>query len=152
MDKKEHKTPKLAVDVIVPIIRNGKSCVVMVHRKNDPVGYALPGGFVDCGESCENAASRELFEETGLLVVPENMKLVTVASEPKRDPREHIVSVVYAAMELQDESHLCSGDDAESVTLLEVETLSNHPVVFDHMKIIFKYFREPHRTLFIGDL
>ena len=87
------QTPSLTVDTLILF----ENRLVLVKRKNPPYQgkFALPGGFVEIGESTEKAAAREAFEETGLSV--EIIKLVGVYSDPQRDPRGHTVSVCYLA-------------------------------------------------------
>ena len=133
MNEKVYRNPSLAVDAIVikNKLRIPKIC--LIKRKNPPYGWALPGGFVDYGESTENACIRELKEETNMdagLV-----RLFTVASEPDRDPRQHVVSVVYTAY-VKDTSVAEARDDA---TELDWFPLSDLPeLAFDHLEIIRK--------------
>ena len=102
-----------------------------MKRKNPPYQgkFALPGGFVEIGESTENAAAREAFEETGLSV--KIIKLLGVYSDPHRDPRGHTVSVCYLA---KGSGELKSGSDADSVDLFELDSIPE--LAFDHNKII----------------
>jgi 8-oxo-dGTP diphosphatase len=83
--------PKLAVDCIILI--DGR--VLLIHRRNPPHGWALPGGFVEYGESVEEAVRREMKEETGLDL--QNLRQFRVYSDPTRDQRGHVVSVVFTA-------------------------------------------------------
>jgi 8-oxo-dGTP diphosphatase len=89
------ETPLLATDCV---IRDVEGRIVLIRRKNDPFkgGYALPGGFVDVGETVEAACRREVLEETGLSVG--TLRLVGVYSDPRRDPRGHSVSVAFTAL------------------------------------------------------
>lgn len=121
------QTPSLTVDTIILF----KNRLVLVKRKNPPYQgkFALPGGFVEIGESTEKAAAREVFEETGLSV--ELIKLAGVYSDPHRDPRGHTVSVCYLAKGF---GELKSGSDAESVDLFELDSIPE--LAFDHNKII----------------
>ena len=102
-----------------------------MKRKNPPYQgkFALPGGFVEIGESTETAAAREVFEETGLSV--EILKLIGVYSDPERDPRRHTVSVCYLAKGYGD---LKSGSDAAAVELFELDSIPE--LAFDHNKMI----------------
>lgn len=120
-------TPSLTVDTVILF----KNRLVLVKRKNPPFQgkYALPGGFVEVGESTERAASREAFEETGLSV--EIIKLIGVYSDPLRDPRGHTVSVCYLA---KGHGELKSGSDAAAVELFELD--STPKLAFDHEKMI----------------
>lgn len=122
------ETPALAVDVIVEI--EGK--VVLIERKYPPHGWALPGGMVDIGEKLENAAIRELKEETGLDVTLE--ALLSVYSDPKRDERRHVVSAVFVG---QAEGVPCAADDAKNAGLFGLDELPT--LAFDHKDILEDY-------------
>jgi ADP-ribose pyrophosphatase YjhB (NUDIX family) len=125
------RTPLLTVDVVLRVPSGG---IVLVERRNPPLGWALPGGFVDPGEPCERAAAREVMEETGLGV--EGLRLLGVYSDPARDPRFHTCSVVYTALGVGTPA---AGDDAAGVALFTRETLP--PVLaFDHGRILADYF------------
>lgn len=122
------KGPLPTVDVVIFAPGRG---VVLVERKNPPHGFALPGGFVDLGETCEQAATREALEETGLSVVLTG--LVGVYSDPARDARCHTMSVVYAAV-AENPDALRPGDDAARAAFHPLEAL---PVLaFDHARIL----------------
>jgi 8-oxo-dGTP diphosphatase len=124
------KTPLLTVDII---IRYQKG-IILIERKNTPRGWALPGGFVDVGESLEVAAVREAKEETSLVV-----KLVEqfyAYSNPRRDPRFHTATVVFLA---DGNGVLSGGDDAKLACVFSEETLPSD-IVFDHSEIITDYF------------
>jgi len=128
MKLKNRKTPLLAVDVI--IMRKDGS-IVLVKRKNDPFRdfWAIPGGFVKYGESVENAAIREAKEETGLEVGLK--RLVGVYSDPNRDPRGHVVSVVFLAEEIN--GCLKANSDAKEAKAFKVIPKN---LAFDHKRII----------------
>ena len=111
------RNPVPTVDVL---IHSAKQGIVLVERRNAPLGWALPGGFVDYGESCEAAAVREAKEETGLDV--QLTGLLGVYSDPARDPRGHTISVVYTA-QAQDLSQLCAGDDAGQTVFFALNAL-----------------------------
>ena len=123
-----YKSPKLTVDGIV--LKDGK--ILLIKRKNQPFEnmWALPGGFVDYGEKTENAAIREMFEETGLKT--EINHLVGVYSDPNRDPRGHTVSVVYLLDVCNGE--LKGGDDALEAKFFDLNNLPD--LSFDHEYII----------------
>ncbi|MDP8939051.1 MAG: NUDIX hydrolase [Actinomycetota bacterium] len=121
------ETPKIMVDIVVP----SEGGVVLIRRGTDPYEgmWALPGGFVEVGETVENAAVREAKEETNLDVELE--RLVGVYSEPDRDPRGHNVSVTFLA-------RIAGGDpeaatDADEVAILDP---SDVKLAFDHRKIL----------------
>ena len=93
---KEYKNPVPTVDIIIEIQReDGKEGIVLIKRKNPPHGWAIPGGFVDYGESLEEAAVREAKEETSLDV--QLKKQLHTYSDPDRDPRQHTISTVFVA-------------------------------------------------------
>ena len=121
------ETPKLMVDVIIPSERG----VVLIRRGNEPFEgrWALPGGFVEVGETVEVAAYREAAEETGLAV--EVARLVGVYSDPERDPRGHNVSVAFLARVLSGD--LVAATDASEVAVLDPSSVE---LAFDHRKII----------------
>ena len=121
-----YRHPFLIVDVVV--IREG--LVLMIERKNFPSGWALPGGFVDYGESAEAAAARELAEETGLRA--RALSLLGVYSAPGRDPRFHTLTVVFTA---ETDGEATAGDDAMAAKWWPVNMLPEN-VAFDHRKII----------------
>lgn len=121
------ETPKLMVDVVIP---SGEG-VVLIRRGSEPFEgqWALPGGFVDVGETVEQAAAREAAEETGLNI--ELARLVGVYSEPERDPRGHNVSVAFLARVLSGE--LSAATDASEVSTLDPSTVE---LAFDHRRIV----------------
>jgi 8-oxo-dGTP diphosphatase len=121
------ETPKLMVDVVIP----AEEGVVLIRRGSDPFEgqWALPGGFVEVGETVEKAARREAAEETGLAV--ELAHLVGVYSEPDRDPRGHNVSVAFLARVLGGD--LSAASDAAEVSVLDPESVE---LAFDHRKIV----------------
>ncbi|BDC36157.1 MAG: NUDIX hydrolase [Candidatus Methanoliparum thermophilum] len=118
---------KLAVDGIV-LYKKG---IVLIKRKNPPFKgqYALPGGFVEYGETTESALKREVKEETGLDA--DIIKIVGVYSDPNRDPRGHIISICYLAFGNGD---LKADTDAESVELFPIKNIPK--LAFDHNQMI----------------
>ncbi|SDN78845.1 8-oxo-dGTP diphosphatase [Desulfonauticus submarinus] len=123
-----YRNPFPTVDVVTFV---PPFSVVLIKRKNKPFGWALPGGFVDYGESVESAALREVKEETGLDV--SLLYLLGVYSDPKRDPRFHTLSTVFVGIPL-DLSQLKAGDDADKARIFSLNQLPN--LVFDHAKIL----------------
>jgi 8-oxo-dGTP diphosphatase len=121
------KTPLLAVDAVI-FFQGG---IVLIRRDNPPYqgSYALPGGFVEVGESTEAAVCREAKEETGLEIGP--LELVGVYSDPARDPRGHVVSICYLA---RGRGTLQSGSDARSAGIFPLDRLPS--LAFDHEKMI----------------
>jgi ADP-ribose pyrophosphatase YjhB (NUDIX family) len=124
------KNPILAVDIIIE--QKGK--IILIERKNEPFGIALPGGKVDIGETVESAAIREAKEETNLDI--KLKRILGVYSDPKRDPRGHNVSVVFIA---EGEGTTKAGSDAKAI--IEIDRFSiPKELQFDHKKIITDYY------------
>jgi len=119
--------PRLAVDCIILLDRR----VVLIHRCNEPVGWALPGGFVEYGESVEDAVRREMKEETGLELA--DLRQFRVYSDPKRDPRGHTVSVVFVARGV---GKPVADDDADRYRLVDPDNIPEKELVFDHARIL----------------
>jgi 8-oxo-dGTP diphosphatase len=127
----KQRNPLLTVDIIIEC-RGG---IVLIERKNPPHGWALPGGFVDYGESIESAAVREAKEETGLTV--QLLEQMHTYSDPGRDPRHHTVSTVFIA---RAHGQPVGMDDARSASIFKEGHLP-WPIVFDHPAILADYFR-----------
>jgi 8-oxo-dGTP diphosphatase len=132
---RNHKNPLATVDIII----EAKGGIVLIERNNKPLGWALPGGFVDYGESLEQAAAREALEETGLHVtLVEQMKTY---SDPDRDPRHHTISTVFIATA---DGSPRAGDDAGKTGIFTQHNLPR--LVFDHEKILTDYFTYKQET------
>jgi ADP-ribose pyrophosphatase YjhB (NUDIX family) len=108
--------------------------IILIKRKNPPPGWALPGGFIDYGESIESAAIREAKEETGLKV--ELVRQFHTYSDPKRDPRHHTITTVLIARATGRPS---AGDDAKAAGIFRRENLPEQ-IAFDHRDIINDYY------------
>ncbi|ACX72250.1 NUDIX hydrolase [Methanocaldococcus vulcanius M7] len=125
--------PAVAVDGIIE--QDDK--ILLIKRKNPPFkGYfAIPGGFVECGETVENAVIREIKEETGLIT--EIIDLLGVYSSPTRDPRGHVISITYILKVVG--GKLKAGDDAKEAEFFDLNALPE--LAFDHERIIKDYLR-----------
>src|SRR5579859_6319432 len=119
------RNPLLTVDVIIEV----GSGIVLVERRNPPPGWAIPGGFVDAGEPVEEAALREMKEETGLEVVLSD--LLYVYSDPRRDPRHHTATVVFLGRPADPAARPVAGDDAAKAQVFPADALPR-PLAFDH--------------------
>jgi 8-oxo-dGTP diphosphatase len=131
-------TPKVAVDVVIELIDRPDRPIVLVERRHPPPGWALPGGFVDVGETVEAAAVREAREETGLVV--ELGPLLGVYSDPARDPRGHTVGIVFVG---RARGAPVAADDARAVAA--VDPRNPPPLAFDHARIIGDYLARGRR-------
>jgi ADP-ribose pyrophosphatase YjhB (NUDIX family) len=127
---RNRRAPIPTVDII---IKNNNG-ILLIKRKNPPEGWALPGGFVDYGESLESAAVREAKEETGLDV--ELTRQFHTYSEPERDPRHHTITTVFIAKAA---GKAVAGDDAKEVGMFGRDALPEQ-IAFDHRNIIQDYF------------
>ena len=128
-----YQNPLPTVDVIIELDEGG---IILVRRKNPPRGWALPGGFVDYGESLEDAATREAKEETGLTIFLR--KQLHTYSRPDRDPRHHTITTVFIA---RASGTPVAADDAAEIGLFTKETLPS-PLMFDHERILADYFQQ----------
>ena len=154
----EYPRPAVTVDVVI-VTREEKPRVLLIRRKHEPFAdsWAIPGGFVDMDEPLDDAARRELFEETGVRIAPSpptplprgatGARLVQLHTfgDPERDPRGRTVSVVYLAVVDADKLKPCAGDDAAEVGWF---SLARPPkLAFDHKDILAvarKYLKERH--------
>ena len=133
----KYRNPVPTVDIIIEIDReDGKEGIVLIERKNPPYGWALPGGFVDYGESLEEAAIREAKEETSLDIQLKNQ--FHTYSDPERDPRQHTISTVYVA---KAQGKPKAQDDAKEIGVFTEKEI-NFPLAFDHQKILRDYFEQ----------
>jgi 8-oxo-dGTP diphosphatase len=141
-----HKSPAPTVDIIIEMMDRPYRPIVLIERLNPPYGWALPGGFVDYGETVEAAAVREAEEETGLHV--KLLEQFQVYSDPERDPRQHTISIVFLAAARGEPQ---ARDDAKNLKLFELWQIPT-PLCFDHDRILrdYRYYRDhglrPHLT------
>ncbi|MBZ9570041.1 NUDIX hydrolase [Methanobrevibacter sp. TMH8] len=147
----EYKKPSVTVDIIIfnednndKIEKNNKDEFILIKRKNEPFKnyWAIPGGFVDYGETVENAAIREAKEETGIDV--KLKKLIGVYSDPKRDPRGHTITIVYLA--IGDFNQMKASSDAACANIFSFNTIMSMKIAFDHKKILNDVFKEINKN------
>lgn len=129
-------TPLLTVDAVIELPEREGCPVVLIERKHEPVGLALPGGFVDVGETVESAVIRESLEEVGLDVTLKG--ILGIFSDPERDTRGHTVSVVFVVVASGEPN---AADDAAAAYIVNPKTCMNQQLVFDHTKIIQRYLQ-----------
>lgn len=128
-----YRNPAPTVDIIIELIDRPHRPIVLIERLNPPYGWAIPGGFVDYGESVETAAQREAAEETGLLV--QLVEQFYVYSAPDRDPRQHTLSIVFLATAIGTPN---AGDDAKHLEVFEPWRFPAN-LCFDHDRILRDY-------------
>jgi len=126
----KHRNPFLTVDAIIEVAGG----IVLIKRKNPPPGWAIPGGFVDYGETIENAVVREAKEETGLDI--RITRQFHTYSDPKRDPRHHTVSTIFIATA---SGTPVAADDAKDAGIFTRDNLPDE-IAFDHRQILEDYF------------
>lgn len=126
------RTPEIAVDVVIELVDRPGRPIVLIERKWPPEGHALPGGFMDVGETVEQTACREAREETGLDV--RLTRLLGVYSDPARDPRGHTVSIVFVGTATGVPR---AGDDAGAVVV--TDPARPPALAFDHARILGDY-------------
>ncbi|OHD67743.1 MAG: NUDIX hydrolase [Spirochaetes bacterium RBG_16_49_21] len=132
----QFKNPIPTVDIIIELesgSTGGEKKIILIKRKNPPYGWAIPGGFVDYGETLEEAAAREALEETGLHVT--GLRQFHTYSDPSRDPRKHTISTVFIA---RAEGAPVAGDDAAEARAFGITALPE-PLAFDHASILKEY-------------
>lgn len=134
------KLPAVAVDAVI----EEDSGILLIVRKNEPFKgkYALPGGFVEYGETCEQAVVREVEEETGLKVAVKG--LLGVYSDPSRDPRDHTIGICYIAEMVGGE--LRASSDASYARFFSIEDVRRMELAFDHSRIVEDYLKMRGKT------
>ncbi|MBC8358256.1 MAG: NUDIX hydrolase [Candidatus Aminicenantes bacterium] len=134
---RKNRNPVPTVDTIIKIKReDGQDGIVLIKRKNPPFGRAIPGGFVDYGESLEEAAVREAKEETSLDIQLKSQ--LHTYSDPNRDPRQHTITTVFVATA---QGKPKARDDAQEIGVFTKKEM-NFPLAFDHNKILEDYFEQ----------
>lgn len=130
-----YRNPAPTVDIIIELRDRPNRPIILIERKNEPYGWAIPGGFVDYGESVENAAIREAKEEVSLNV--ELVEQFYVYSDPNRDKRQHTLAIVFIATATGEPQ---AADDATSLAIFhqwDIPTI----LCFDHARIMEDYWR-----------
>ena len=133
-----YRNPTPTVDIIIELVDRPERPIILIERKNPPLGWAIPGGFVDYCETVEAAAVREAQEEVGLDV--ELIEQFHVYSDPNRDPRQHTLSVVLIATAKGEPQ---AADDAKNLGIFHAWDVPN-PLCFDHEKILRNYWHYRH--------
>lgn len=133
-----HHNPAPTVDIIIELSDRSERPIVLIERKNTPYGWAIPGGFIDYGESAETAAIREAKEEVSLDV--ELVEQFQVYSEPNRDPRQHTLAIVFIAKATGQPQ---AADDAKNIGIFHAWEIPTS-LCFDHDRIIKDYWRYRH--------
>ncbi|MGF1567873.1 MAG: NUDIX domain-containing protein [Nodosilinea sp.] len=133
-----YRNPAPTVDLIIELLHRPHRPIVLIERHNPPLGWALPGGFVNYGDSVEATARREALEETSLTVTL--IEQLAVYSDPARDPRKHTLSVVFLATATADP---VAGDDAKTAVIVNPWEIPA-PLCFDHDRILRDYLQYRH--------
>jgi 8-oxo-dGTP diphosphatase len=130
-----YRNPVPTVDIIIELGDRPHRPIILIERKNIPYGWAIPGGFVDYGESVETAAKREALEEVSLEV--ELIEQFYIYSDPKRDSRQHTISIVFIATAKGEPK---AADDAKNIGIFHPWEIPNN-LCFDHDLILKDYLR-----------
>lgn len=134
---KSYSNPFPTVDIVIEV----EGGIVLIERRSEPFGWALPGGFVDYGETLEQAAVREAGEETSLAL--SDLRLLGCYSDPTRDPRHHTISTVYVA---RGTGKPAAADDAVNLAIFPPADLPEH-LCFDHRRILDDYLLRKEKGL-----
>ena len=137
--KYKYPRPALTVDIIITRIKNNVAEILLIQRLNPPFkdSWAFPGGFVDMNETLEQAAVRELQEETGLVDI--NIQQFKAYSAVNRDPRGRTVSVIFIGV-ANDNAKIKAGDDAKNAAWFSIEQLPS--LAFDHNEIVMEALKK----------
>ena len=133
-----YRNPAPTVDIIIELADRPHRPIILIERLYEPLGWAIPGGFVDYGEAVETAAMREAKEEIGLDI--ELLEQFHVYSDPRRDKRKHTISIVFLATATGDP---VAGDDAKHFQIFNLWELPKN-LCFDHGKILQDYWLYRH--------
>jgi 8-oxo-dGTP diphosphatase len=131
----DYRNPIPTVDIIIELIDRPHRPIILIERKYEPLGWAIPGGFMDYGETAETAAIREAKEEISLEV--ELIQQFHVYSDPGRDARKHTLSITYLATAIGEPQ---AADDAKTLGIFTLDQIPQ-PLCFDHDRIIQDYRR-----------
>lgn len=134
----DYRNPAPTVDIIIEMVDRPHRPIILIERLNIPLGWALPGGFVDYGESVETAAVREAQEEIGLTI--KLLEQFHVYSDPSRDQRKHTISIVFLATATGNPT---AGDDAKNFKIFNLWELPKN-LCFDHDRILQDYWHYRH--------
>ncbi len=130
-----YRNPAPTVDIIIELIDRPHRPIILIERKSIPYGWAIPGGFVDYGESVETAAKREALEEISLQV--ELLEQFYVYSNPNRDSRQHTISIIFIATAKGEPQ---AADDAKNIGIFHPWEVPKN-LCFDHDLILKDYWR-----------
>ncbi len=132
--------PAVTVDMIVIKTVNNLPQILLIERKNEPFKnqWALPGGFVDIDEEIENAAYRELEEETSISDITLNQ--FRTFGKPDRDPRGRTISIIYCGQLVNENQKIEAGDDAKALKWFSLDDLPE--LAFDHYQIVKEYLNQ----------
>lgn len=136
-----YRNPTPTVDLIIELSDLPHRPILLIERRNEPLGWALPGGFIDYGESAEAAAQREAAEEIGLAVTL--IQQFHVYSDPQRDPRQHTITLVFLAEAIGEPE---AADDAKAVGIFNAWDIPTS-LCFDHARILQDYWRYRHHGM-----